>query len=87
MQRDRDYIPLWYIMDEVGSRVHHSDTPNFEFKAFYYMEQDITFTIIFPLQDLENGSKFGNELNIVFTIFNLLPSVYCFWLFWLFLCS
>lgn len=61
MQRDRDYIPLWYIMDEVGSRVNHSDTPNFEFKPFYFMEQDITFTIIFPLQDLENGGMFGHD--------------------------
>ena len=58
MQKDRDYIPLWYIMDEVGSRVNHDDEPNFAFKPFYFLQTDTTFTVVFPLQDLEYGGMY-----------------------------
>lgn len=57
MQADRDYIPLWYVMDEVGSRVNHSDEPTFRFQPFFFMHTDTTFTIIYPLEDVENGGR------------------------------
>ena len=54
---DRDYVPLWYVMDEFGSRVAHSDTPNMIFKSFYYVPTGISYTIIFPNKDVQYGGK------------------------------
>ncbi|XP_066924144.1 tubulin--tyrosine ligase-like protein 12 [Clytia hemisphaerica] len=67
MQKDRDYIPLWYVMDEVGSRVNHDDNPNFAFKPFYFLETDTTFTVIFPLQDLEYGEEVTRDYQSLYT--------------------
>lgn len=65
--RDSDYIPLWYIMDEVGSRVAHSDSPNFIFQAFYFMDQRLTFTLMFPNQDLEYGDEVSRDYQNIYT--------------------
>ncbi|KAG8142776.1 putative Tubulin--tyrosine ligase-like protein [Naja naja] len=48
-------VPVWYIMDEFGSRIQHSDEPTFATAPLFYMPQQIAFTILWPLRDLENG--------------------------------
>jgi len=47
--------PLWYIMDEFGSRIQHSDTPNVRLVPFCYVPTQTTFTVMWPLSDIEDG--------------------------------
>lgn len=48
-----DRVPVWYIMDEVGSAMQHSDTPNFRMVPFIFLSQNITYSLIFPIKDCE----------------------------------
>lgn len=48
-------VPVWYILDELGSGIPHSDTPNFRAVPFIYVPQQITFTILFPIENVEEG--------------------------------
>ncbi|XP_071134636.1 tubulin--tyrosine ligase-like protein 12 [Mytilus edulis] len=50
-------MPLWYIMDEFGSRIQHSSTPSFRTAPFYYAPLQISFTLLWPVQDLEEGGE------------------------------
>ncbi|XP_029455946.1 tubulin--tyrosine ligase-like protein 12 [Rhinatrema bivittatum] len=50
-------VPVWYIMDEFGSRIQHSDVPTFGTAPFFYMQQEIAYTLLWPLRDLENGDE------------------------------
>eukprot|EP00112_Aurelia_sp_Birch-Aquarium-sp1_P014059 Seg3007.3 transcript_id=Seg3007.3/GoldUCD/mRNA.D3Y31 product="Tubulin-tyrosine ligase-like protein 12" protein_id=Seg3007.3/GoldUCD/D3Y31 len=46
-------ITLWYIMDEFGSRFYHSDEPNMAFKLFFHVPTQMSFTLIYPIKDIE----------------------------------
>ncbi|OCT88065.1 tubulin--tyrosine ligase-like protein 12 isoform X1 [Xenopus laevis] len=50
-------VPVWYIMDEFGSRIQHSNEPTFCTAPLFYFPQQIAFTILWPLRDLENGEE------------------------------
>lgn len=50
-------LPVWYIMDEFGSRIQHSDMPTFRMAPFMYGPQQIAYSIIWPVMDLENGEE------------------------------
>ncbi|KAI1238870.1 hypothetical protein IHE44_0011961 [Lamprotornis superbus] len=50
-------VPVWYIMDEFGSRIQHSDQPSFAAAPLFYMPQQIAYTILWPLRDLETGDE------------------------------
>ena len=54
--------PVWYVMDEVGSAIGHSSTPNFACQPFYLHEKRLTLNIIWPLKDIE----FGEEITRMF---------------------
>lgn len=45
-------------MDEFGSRIQHSDQPSFATAPLFYMPQQIAYTVLWPLRDLETGGKF-----------------------------
>ncbi|VEN47699.1 unnamed protein product [Callosobruchus maculatus] len=42
-----------YIMDEVGSAVAHSDSPNCRMVPFFYMNDEITYSLLFPIESIE----------------------------------
>lgn len=48
-----DRMPVWYIMDEVGSAINHSDDPNFRTVPFLYLPEGITYTLLFPIKDVD----------------------------------
>ncbi|XP_068959003.1 tubulin--tyrosine ligase-like protein 12 [Petaurus breviceps papuanus] len=50
-------VPVWYIMDEFGSRIQHSDDPSFAAAPLFYMPQQIAYTVLWPLRDLETGEE------------------------------
>ena len=58
MEDDIDYVPLWFVMDEFGSRVRHSDEPTFAFKFFYFQNTATAFMVIYPIKDLLFGGIF-----------------------------
>lgn len=50
-----DRLPYWYIMDEVGSAVWHSDIPNCRIVPFVYAKDQIAYSVMFLTQDIEEG--------------------------------
>ncbi|XP_054997775.1 tubulin--tyrosine ligase-like protein 12 isoform X2 [Sorex araneus] len=50
-------VPVWYIMDEFGSRIQHSDTPSFAMAPFFYTPQEAAYTLLWPLRDLATGEE------------------------------
>ena len=50
-------MPVWYIMDEFGSRIQHSDEPSAAMTAFFFIPAQLAFTVVWPLRDLRYGGK------------------------------
>ncbi|XP_063784997.1 tubulin--tyrosine ligase-like protein 12 [Pseudophryne corroboree] len=50
-------LPVWYIMDEFGSRIQHSDEATFHMAPFYYLPHQLAYTILWPLRDMSNGEE------------------------------
>lgn len=48
---------MWYIMDEFGSRIQHSDTPSCATAPFFYPPQGAAYTLLWPLRDLLSGGE------------------------------
>ena len=49
--------PIWYVMDEFGSRIQHSDEPTFKMSPFLYGEDMMAYTLLWPLTDVEVGEE------------------------------
>ncbi|KAG5830699.1 hypothetical protein ANANG_G00313400 [Anguilla anguilla] len=50
-------VPVWYIMDEFGSQVQHSDLPTCCMAPFFYAPQQMAYSVLWPLQDLDAGEE------------------------------
>ncbi|XP_055342847.1 tubulin--tyrosine ligase-like protein 12 [Paramacrobiotus metropolitanus] len=50
-------LPKWYMMDEIGSRLRHSDSPNCRIVPFYFIPQDITYSLLFPIKIIPPGEE------------------------------
>lgn len=48
-------MPVWFIPDEVGCALTHSDDPNFRIVPFIHLPEQITYSILFPVRDIEEG--------------------------------
>lgn len=44
-------------MDECGSAINHSDSPNFRVVPFMHMPEGITYSLLFPIRDIEEGEQ------------------------------
>ncbi|XP_066265081.1 tubulin--tyrosine ligase-like protein 12 [Branchiostoma lanceolatum] len=52
-----DKIAFWYVNDEFGSRVQHSDEPTCRMVPFYYVPTKTSYTLMWLLQDLDCGDE------------------------------
>uniref|UniRef100_A0A8C9XGC4 Tubulin tyrosine ligase-like family, member 12 n=1 Tax=Sander lucioperca TaxID=283035 RepID=A0A8C9XGC4_SANLU len=52
-----DKVPVWYIMDEFGSQVQHSDQPSCGMAPFFYIPGMLAYSVLWPLQDLQEGDE------------------------------
>ncbi|KAG6543613.1 hypothetical protein Mapa_014976 [Marchantia paleacea] len=57
-----DETPIWYVMDELGSALRHSDAPNFKVAPFMYLpdgtvKSAISYSLLWPIQDVVKGDE------------------------------
>ncbi|KAL5572343.1 hypothetical protein UlMin_021940 [Ulmus minor] len=57
-----DETSVWYVMDELGSALRHSDEPNFRVAPFLFMPEGtlasaVSFSILWPTQNVQNGDE------------------------------
>ena len=55
---DEQYIPLWFVMDEFGSCIKHSDDASFAVAIIHYVPLEVTFSVLWPLKDMDYGGLF-----------------------------
>lgn len=48
-------VPVWYVLDELGSGITHSDNPNFRAVPFINVPDQLTYTLLFPIENVEEG--------------------------------
>lgn len=48
-------------MDELGSAINHSDTPNFRIVPFMHLPDGVTYSLLFPVQDVEEGTQITRD--------------------------
>ncbi|XP_010428834.1 PREDICTED: tubulin--tyrosine ligase-like protein 12 [Camelina sativa] len=57
-----DESSLWYVMDELGSALRHSDEPNFKVAPFLFMpsgklESAVSYSVMWPIKSLQKGDE------------------------------
>ncbi|KAG7988599.1 hypothetical protein I3843_03G195500 [Carya illinoinensis] len=57
-----DETSVWYVMDELGSALRHSDEPNFMVAPFLFMPEGnlasaVSFSILWPTQNVQKGDE------------------------------
>jgi len=54
-------LPLWYVMDEFGSRIQHSDNFTVMMVPFCYGPTQTTFTVMWPVRTLMEGDELTRD--------------------------
>lgn len=57
-----DETSVWYVMDELGSALRHSDEPNFRVAPFLFMPEGkldsaVSYSILWPTQNVQEGDE------------------------------
>ncbi|KAL7136862.1 hypothetical protein ABFS83_10G058000 [Erythranthe nasuta] len=57
-----DETSVWYVMDELGSALRHSDESNFRVSPFLYMpegnlESAVSYSILWPTKNVQKGEE------------------------------
>ncbi|CAH8586011.1 unnamed protein product [Schistosoma mattheei] len=48
---------MWYVLDEVGSRIQHSDEPTARMVPFYYVPRNLCYSVFWPIKDLQKNDS------------------------------
>ncbi|XP_042492852.1 tubulin--tyrosine ligase-like protein 12 isoform X1 [Macadamia integrifolia] len=61
-----DETSVWYVMDELGSALRHSDKPNFRVSPFLFMPEGklasaVSFSILWPTQNIHKGDECARD--------------------------
>lgn len=56
-----DSLPLWYVMDELGSAIVHNDEPNFRIIPFIHVAEQITYSLLFPIKNVQEGDQITRD--------------------------
>ncbi|KAK6054794.1 hypothetical protein COOONC_07697, partial [Cooperia oncophora] len=54
---DEEGLPIWYIMDEFGVRISHSDTPNAKVVPLYFIPHNTTYSVVFLTKEVADGEE------------------------------
>ncbi|VDK70229.1 unnamed protein product [Cylicostephanus goldi] len=54
---DEETMPLWYIMDEFGTRISHSDKPNVKVVPLYFIPQGEAYSVLFLTKEVKDGEE------------------------------
>ncbi|VDO21903.1 unnamed protein product [Haemonchus placei] len=49
---DEEGMPVWYIMDEFGVRISHSDTPNVRVVPLYFIPHNAAYSVVFLIKEV-----------------------------------
>ncbi|XP_068660374.1 uncharacterized protein [Aristolochia californica] len=57
-----DETSLWYVMDELGSALRHSDEPNFQVSPFLFMPEGklasaVSYSLLWPTKNILKGEE------------------------------
>ncbi|XP_078164148.1 tubulin-tyrosine ligase [Carex rostrata] len=57
-----DETPVWYVMDELGSALRHSDNANFKVSPFLFMPDGkvtsaVSYSVLWPIRDVQQGEE------------------------------
>ena len=50
-------VPVWYVMEEFGSRIPHSPNPTIGIRPFFNIPTQMSHSVFWPLRDLDHGGK------------------------------
>ncbi|ETN73771.1 hypothetical protein NECAME_13423, partial [Necator americanus] len=56
-EMDEESMPLWYIMDEFGVRISHSETPNVKVVPLYFIPQKAAYSVVFLTKEVRDGEE------------------------------
>eukprot|EP00095_Tigriopus_kingsejongensis_P012092 snap_masked-scaffold702_size109376-processed-gene-0.1 protein:Tk12092 transcript:snap_masked-scaffold702_size109376-processed-gene-0.1-mRNA-1 annotation:"tubulin--tyrosine ligase-like protein 12" len=59
--RAEDKVPIWYVMDEFGARIQHSEAPNVRVVPFLSLLDGSAYSILFPTQDLASQEEITRD--------------------------
>uniref|UniRef100_A0A0X3PAH1 Tubulin--tyrosine ligase-like protein 12 n=2 Tax=Schistocephalus solidus TaxID=70667 RepID=A0A0X3PAH1_SCHSO len=48
---------FWYVLDEVGSSIQHSDKPNVRIAPILYTQDGLCYSVFWPITDLKQGDS------------------------------
>ncbi|XP_058812359.1 tubulin--tyrosine ligase-like protein 12 [Topomyia yanbarensis] len=54
-------MPIWYVMDELGSGILHSDTPNCRVVPFMQVTEQMTYSLLFPTENIYEGEQLHRD--------------------------
>lgn len=50
-------MPVWYIMDEFGSYIQHSDSPSVRIVPFFHSDTQLAYSLLWPVKTLKTGDE------------------------------